>query len=266
MSEILKINDLYVRFYNAAPGRIAVDKISLTVNAGEIVGLVGESGSGKTVTTMCISGLLDKKSAEIGGSITLVGEEIFNCSEKQMVGLQGDEISVVFQEPMTAMNPVMKVGPQIEESLRTHTKLSKAERKARALEAMREAEVPMPEKTYEKYPHELSGGMLQRAMIAAAIINRPQLLLADEPTTALDVTVQAQIIELLKKLNRETGMAILFISHDLNVVRKLCTRVAVMQRGHIVETGSIDDIFNNPQNDYTKNLIASIPTRDRRLV
>ena len=266
MSEILKISDLYVRFYSAAPGRIAVDKISLTVNAGEIVGLVGESGSGKTVTTMCISGLLDKKSAEIGGSITLVGEEIFNCSEKQMVGLQGDEISVVFQEPMSAMNPVMRIGPQIEESLRTHTKLSRAERRERALRAMEEAELHDPESVYGKYPHELSGGMLQRAMIAAAIINRPQLLLADEPTTALDVTVQAQIIELLKKLNRETGMAILFISHDLNVVRRLCTRVAVMQRGHIVENGSIDEVFYHPKHEYTKNLIASIPTRDRRLV
>lgn len=266
MSEILKISDLYVRFYNAAPGRIAVDKISLSINPGEMVGLVGESGSGKSVTAMCISGLLDKKSAEIGGSITLVGEEIFNCSEKQMVGLQGDEISVVFQEPMTAMNPVMRIGPQVEESLRTHTKLSKAERKARALEAMAEADLPDPERLYDKYPHELSGGMLQRVMIAAAIINRPQLLLADEPTTALDVTVQAQIIELLKKLNRETGMAILFISHDLNVVRKLCTRVAVMQRGHIVENGDIDEVFSNPKHEYTKNLIASIPTRDKRLV
>ena len=264
--EILKISDLYVRFYTAVPGRIAVDKISLSVNEGEIVGLVGESGSGKTVTTMCISGLLDKKAAEIGGSITLMGEEIFNCSEKQMVELQGDEISVVFQEPMSAMNPVMRIGPQIEESLRTHTKLSKAERKARALQAMEDAGLYDTERLYNKYPHELSGGMLQRAMIAAAIINRPKLLLADEPTTALDVTVQAQIIELLKKLNRETGMAILFISHDLNVVRKLCTRVAVMKCGHIVENGSMDDIFNNPQSSYTKKLIASIPTRDKRLV
>lgn len=264
--EILKISDLYVRFYRAASGRVAVDRISLSVNEGEIVGLVGESGSGKTVTTMCISGLLNTASAEIGGSITLMGREILHCSEKQMAEIQGNELSVVFQEPMPAMNPVMRIGPQIEESLRTHTKLSRDERRARALQAMEDAGLYDTEKLYNKYPHELSGGMLQRVMIAAAIINRPKLLLADEPTTALDVTVQAQIIELLKKLNHEKGMAILLISHDLSVVRRICTRVAVMRCGHIVETGSIDEIFNNPRSSYTKKLIASIPTRDKRLV
>ena len=167
---------------------------------------------------------------------------------------------------MTSLDPVMRIGPQVEESLRFHTKLSAAERKARALEAMAMAELPEPETLYRKYPHELSGGMLQRVMIAAAIISRPQLLLADEPTTALDVTIQAQILQLLRKLNAEQGMAILFISHNLQVVRRLCSRVAVMQRGYIVEEGLVEDIFRAPQHDYTRRLIAAIPTRDKKLI
>jgi len=164
------------------------------------------------------------------------------------------------------MNPVMRIGPQVEECLRVHTKLTKAERKARALEAMDWAELNDPESVYNKYPHELSGGMLQRAMIAAAIIGKPRLLLADEPTTALDVTIQAEILELLKRLNREHNMAILLISHNLHVVRKLCTRVAVMQRGKLVEDRPVEDVFNAPGHEYTKRLIAAIPTRDRKLI
>ena len=159
----------------------------------------------------------------------------------------------------------MRIGPQVEESLLLHTKLSPQERKERALEAMAQAELPDPAELYTKYPHELSGGMLQRVMIAAAIISRPKLLLADEPTTALDVTIQAQILALLRKLNQEQGMAILFISHDLHVVRKLCERVIVMQGGHLVEEGRVEDIFRAPKMDYTKRLISAIPTRDRKL-
>ena len=166
---------------------------------------------------------------------------------------------------MTSLDPVMRIGPQVEESLRVHTRLTAAQRRQRALEAMAQAELPNPEDTYRRYPHELSGGMLQRAMIAAAIINRPRLLLADEPTTALDVTIQAQILALLRKLNRENHMAILFISHNLQVVRKLCTRVAVMQRGRILEAGLVEDIFRAPQAEYTRRLIAAIPTRDKKL-
>ena len=176
---------------------------------------------------------------------------------------QGSDISVVFQEPMTAMNPVMRIGPQVEESLRVHTTLSKEERRERALQALRDVDLSHVEELYNKYPHQLSGGMLQRVMIAAAIVSEPKLLLADEPTTALDVTIQAQILELLQRLNRERGMSILFISHNLNVVRKLCSRVAVMEKGLIVEQGDTEQVFRNPQAPYTQRLIAAIPTRKK---
>ena len=265
MTELLKVQDLRVHFKDAAPDRFAVDGVSFTIGEGEIMGLVGESGSGKTVTAMSISGLLPKGKAEVSGSITLDGSEIFSCPEAELLDILGEELGIVFQEPMTSMNPVMKIGPQVEESLRVHTKMSKAARKELALEAMAMAELDDPEKIYNKYPHELSGGMLQRVMIAAAIISRPKLLLADEPTTALDVTIQAEILELLQRLNRQYGMAILLISHNLHVVRKLCSRVAVMQRGKIIEDRPVEDIFRDPRHEYTQKLIAAIPTRDRKL-
>ena len=265
MSEILSVKDLRVHFHSAKPDRFAVNGISFSMEEGEIVGVVGESGSGKTVTAMCISGLLPHHTARKEGHITLDGNEIFQCSEQELRKIQGQKLSVVFQEPMTSLNPVMKIGPQVEESLRIHTKLSKAERKARALEAMAMAELDNPEAVYNKYPHELSGGMLQRVMIAAAIISRPKLLLADEPTTALDVTIQAQILDLLKKLNREQNMAVLLISHDLHVVRRLCSRVVVMKKGCVVEQGSVEEIFHAPKHEYTQKLIAAIPTRDKTL-
>lgn len=266
MAEILKVKDLRVHFHDAAPDRFAVDGLTFSIEEGEIVGLVGESGSGKTVTAMSISGLMPQRKADISGSITLDGKEILQCSGDEILEILGEELGIVFQEPMTSMNPVMRIGPQVEESLKVHTKLTKAERKLRALEAMRWAELDEPETIYSKYPHELSGGMLQRVMIAAAIISKPKLLLADEPTTALDVTIQAEILELLKRLNKEHNMAILLISHDLHVVRKLCSRVAVMQRGKLVEDRPVEDIFRNQQHEYTKKLIAAIPTRERKLI
>ena len=266
MAEILKVQDLRVHFKDAAPDRFAVDGLNLSIGEGEILGLVGESGSGKTVTAMSISGLLPREKAEFSGSITLDGNEIFSCTDKEMLRILGSDLGIVFQEPMTSMNPVMRIGPQVEECLRIHTKLSKKERKQRALEAMAQVELDDPERIYRKYPHELSGGMLQRVMIAAAIISKPKLLLADEPTTALDVTIQAEILELLKRLNREHGMAILLISHNLHVVRKLCTRVAVMQRGRLVEDRPVVDIFRDPRHEYTKKLLAAIPTRDKKLI
>ena len=237
--------------------------ISLTVADGEIMGLVGESGSGKTVTAMVVSGLLPRKKADVSGQVLLDGKDLLALDGAAMRKRQGCAISVVFQEPMSAMNPVMRIGPQVEEALRVHTKLKAEARKERALQALRDVDLADAEAIYEKYPHQMSGGMLQRAMIAAAIISRPKLLLADEPTTALDVTIQAQILELLRRLNREMGMSILFISHNLNVVRKLCTRVAVMEKGHIVETGPTEQVFHDPQADYTKRLIAAIPTRKK---
>ena len=265
MADILKVENLKVHFHDAAPDRFAVNGVSFNIGEGEILGLVGESGSGKSVTAMSISGLLPRGKADVSGSITLDGSEILQCSEAELLDILGEELGIVFQEPMTSMNPVMKIGPQIEECLRVHTKMSKAQRKEFALEAMTMAELDEPEKIYNKYPHELSGGMLQRVMIAAAIISRPKLLLADEPTTALDVTIQAEILQLLQRLNKQYNMAILLISHYLHVVRKLCKRVAVMQRGKIIEDRPVEEIFNDPQHEYTQKLIAAIPTRDKKL-
>ena len=258
---MLEIQDLHVRFHDA--DHEAVRGISLTVADGEIMGLVGESGSGKTVTAMVVSGLLPRKKADVSGRVLLDGKDLLQLDSIAMRKRQGCAISVVFQEPMSAMNPVMRIGTQVEEALRVHTKLSSQERRQRALQALRDVDLTDAEAIYDKYPHQMSGGMLQRAMIAAAIISRPKLLLADEPTTALDVTIQAQILELLQRLNREMGMSILFISHNLNVVRRLCTRVAVMEKGMIVETGATKQVFYDPQAAYTKRLIAAIPTRKK---
>ncbi len=259
---MLEIRDLHVKFHNRT--REAVAGVSLTIADGEVVGLVGESGSGKSVTAMSVAGLLPRRQCTYSGEILLDGRELLHADRNDLRKLQGKEIGVVFQEPMSAMDPLMKVGRQVEEVLSIHTKRSKDERKQLALEALAAVELPDPTGVYEKYPHELSGGMLQRAMIAAAIVIRPRLLLLDEPTTALDVTIQAQILELLKKLNRESGISMLFISHNLNVVRKLCTRVAVMQRGLLVEEGDTDTVFHHPRDPYTQRLIAAIPTREKR--
>ena len=256
---MLEIKDLHVQFHTS--DHEAVRGISLRVDNGEIMGLVGESGSGKSVTAMMIAGLLREDRVRTEGQILLDGRNMLAVDGDDLLSYQGKEIGVVFQEPMSALNPVMRIGPQVEESLRVHTKLSKEERRELALQAMRDVELDDVEEVYRKYPHELSGGMLQRVCIAAAIISHPRLLLADEPTTALDVTIQAQILELLKRLNRERDMSILFISHNLHVVRKLCTRVAVMQKGRIVEEGETEQVFHHPRDPYTQRLIAAIPTR-----
>ena len=259
---MLEIKDLRVKFHNRT--REAVCGVSLTIHDGEILGLVGESGSGKSVTAMSIAGLLPRKQCSYSGEILLDGAELLHIDRKELRKLQGKSIGVVFQEPMSAMDPLMKVGAQVEEVLRIHTKMTKAERKAAALEALAAVDLPDPAAVYEKYPHELSGGMLQRAMIAAAIVIRPKLLLLDEPTTALDVTIQAQILELLKRLNAESGISMLFISHNLNVVRKLCSRVAVMEKGVLVEEGDVEKVFHHPQHPYTQRLISAIPRRQRK--
>jgi ABC-type dipeptide/oligopeptide/nickel transport system ATPase component len=259
---MLEIEDLHVKFRSR--DHEAVGGVSLTIHDGEILGLVGESGSGKSVTAMSVAGLLPRRSCEYSGRILLDGVELLHADRELLRRVQGKEIGVVFQEPMSAMDPLMRIGEQVGETLLIHTDLTAAERRARALEALRDAELPDPEALYGRYPHELSGGMLQRAMIAAAIISRPKLLLLDEPTTALDVTVQAQILELLRKLNREHGITMLFISHNLNVVRKLCASVAVMQKGVIVERGVTEEVWTNPRHPYTQRLIAAIPTRKER--
>ena len=259
---MLEIRDLHVKFHTR--DREAVAGLSLSIQDGEIVGLVGESGSGKSVTAMSVAGLLPRSRCDYSGEILLDGRELLHIPRSELRKIQGREIGVVFQEPMNAMDPLKKIGFQVEEVLSIHESLSKDERRRLALESLAAVELPDPEAIYGKYPHELSGGMLQRAMIAAAIVIRPKLLLLAEPTTALDVTIQAQILELLKKLNRESGISMLFISHNLNVVRKLCGRVAVMQRGLLVEEGATDTVFYHPQHPYTRRLIAAIPTRGRR--
>jgi len=256
---MLEVKDLHVKFHNR--DREAVAGVSFAISDGEIMGLVGESGSGKSVTAMSIAGLLPRKQCDLSGDILLDGEDLLHAPRSALRQIHGRKIGVVFQEPMSAMDPLMRVGEQVGEVLRIHTDLSKEERRHQVIEALRAVELPDPESLYNKYPHELSGGMIQRAMIAAAMVSRPSLLLLDEPTTALDVTIQAQILELLKKLNAERGISMLFISHNLNVVRKLCRRVAVMQRGQLVEEGSTDQVFFRPQHPYTKRLIEAIPTR-----
>ena len=261
---MLDIQDLRIHFRNAPPGKDAVKGICLHMDRGEILGLVGESGSGKTVTAMALAGLLSNAKTQLTGQIFFEGLDLLQASRETVRALRGKDIAGVFQEPMTSMDPVMRVGPQVEEALLVHTDLSPQERRQRALAARADADLPDPETVYRKYPHELSGGMLQRAMVAAAIISEPKLLICDEPTTALDVTIQEGILNLLKKINREKGTGILFISHNLHVVRKLCTRVAVMCKGELLEEGPVDEIFFRPQAEYTKGLIAAIPTRRKR--
>lgn len=259
---MLEVRDLNIEFHDHSMPETVVYDFDLNMAEGDIVGIVGESGSGKTMSALAICGLLRRRDMKKRGEILFQGKELLTCSRHEMRELQGDDISIIFQEPMTSLNPVQKIGWQVEEALRIHTDMSKEARYERAIWALTEAELPNPEKVYDQYPHELSGGMRQRVMIAAAIVCRPRILIADEPTTALDVTIQAQIIKLLQKLNREYKTAILFISHDLSLVRKLCQRVVVMQNGYVVEQGLTEDIFLNPQKEYTKHLIASIPDCD----
>lgn len=259
---MLEVQKLHVKFHSR--DREAVAGVSFSIRDGEILGLVGESGSGKSVTAMSIAGLLPRRQCEYSGRILLDGQDLLHADRAALRKLQGSAIGVVFQEPQSCMDPLMKVGRQVEEVLRLHTALRPEERRQKALEALAAVELPDPAAVYEKYPHQLSGGMLQRAMIAAAIVIRPRLLLLDEPTTALDVTIQAQILTLLKKLNQESGISMLFISHNLGVVRKLCTRVAVMQRGVLVEEGQTEQVFYHPSHPYTQRLIAAIPTWRRK--
>lgn len=260
---MLNIEHLSIVFHDRGEPFTAVDDFNLHMQQGEIVGIVGESGSGKSMTAHAIMGLLRDKEVKVSGKAEFEGKNLLTMSDEELRGYQGEELSIIFQEPMTSLNPTMKVGKQVEESLLIHTKLSAEERKKRAIEAMELAELDEPEKLYDRYPHELSGGMRQRAMIASALVLRPQLLIADEPTTALDVTIQAQILKTLKEINRKENTAILFISHDLGVIKALCQRVVVMQHGRIVETGSVDQVFYHPKEEYTKQLITSRPTRKK---
>ena len=258
---MLEIKNLCVTFHST--GKQAVRGIDLSMAPGQRLGLVGESGSGKTVTAMALSGLIERWNVDMTGQVLFCGKDLLTCSRSELRSVQGRDIGVVFQEPMTSLNPLMKVGRQVEETLKIHTAMTPAERKQAALEALEQVGLPDPAGTYEKYPHQLSGGQRQRAVIASAMVIHPKLLICDEPTTALDVTVQAQILQLLKRLSDEFSVGILLISHDLSVVRRLCENVAVMYKGQIVERGETETVFASPQDEYTKRLVAAIPKRKR---
>ena len=255
----MEVKDLNIEFHDHLIPETVVYDFDLELKAGEIVGLVGESGSGKSMSALAIAGLLSRRDMHKRGQILFDGLDLLTCERSKLRKIQGNEISMIFQEPMTSLNPVKRIGWQIEESLRIHTELNKEERYQKAIEMMKEVELPDPERLYRQYPHELSGGMRQRVMIAAAMICNPRILIADEPTTALDVTIQAQIVELLKRMNREKQTSILFISHDLSLVKQLCERVLVMKGGYIVETGLTQEVFAHPKEEYTQRLIAAIP-------
>ena len=253
--ELLQVRDLNIRFGD----KHAVRGISFGVHAGEALGLVGESGSGKSVTSLAIMRLLPPQ-ATITGEILYADRNLAALKEDEMRRLRGSEIAMIFQEPMTALNPVMRIGDQIVEAVLAKERSGKAAAKARALDGLREVGIPEPERRFSAYPHQLSGGQRQRVMIAIALVNRPKLLIADEPTTALDVTVQAQVLELLRELRAKHGLAMLFISHDLGVIAQICDRVAVMYGGQILESGSIAQVFARPSHGYTQGLLHAIPS------
>ncbi len=262
---LLEVRDLRIAF----AGKEAVRGVSFEVNRGETLGLVGESGSGKSATSLAMMRLLPE-SAKVTGSIALDGSEMLTLPEAEMRRRRGQDVAMIFQEPMTALNPVMKVGRQIGEALLAHApKMGRREVRERVLQAMHEVGLPDPERRCDDYPHQFSGGQRQRVVIAMALINKPRLLIADEPTTALDVTVQAQILALLKKLRLEHDLSMLFISHDLAVVAQVADRVAVMRHGEIVEQGTVAQIFGDARHEYTRKLLASAPSmttdRDRPL-
>lgn len=257
--KLLEIKDEKLSFFTPAGAVKALNGVSFSMNEGEVLGIVGESGSGKSVTAYSIMGLTAYPGKLIGGTIYFNGHQIEKMSEKEMRKIRGNEVSIIFQDPMTSLNPVYTIGNQITEVIRLHTGKSKKEAYDRAKELLELVGINEPTKRLKQYPHELSGGMRQRVMIAIALACEPKLLIADEPTTALDVTIQAQILELMQELRQKLGMSIIMITHDLGVVASMCERIAVMYAGHIVEYGTADEIFYEPKHEYTKGLINSIP-------
>ena len=268
--KLLSVRDLKTSFFTHVGEVKAVRGISFDVNEGEVLGIVGESGSGKSVTSLSIMGLLQYPGRVVDGEILLNGEDILTYSKNQMRRVRGKEIAMIFQDPMTSLNPVYTIGNQIMEMILEHEKMSRREARARAIEMLKLVGIPAAEKRIDSYPHEFSGGMRQRVMIALALSCNPKLLIADEPTTALDVTIQAQILNLIKKLNRQFGMTTMLITHDLGVVATVCDKVAVMYGGLIMEYGTADEIFYHPRHPYTMGLLGSIPHVDggekRRLI
>lgn len=268
--KLLSVRDLKTSFFTHVGEVKAVRGISFDVNEGEVLGIVGESGSGKSVTSLSIMGLLQYPGRVVDGEILLNGEDILTYSKNQMRRVRGKEIAMIFQDPMTSLNPVYTIGNQIMEMILEHEKMTKREARARAIEMLKLVGIPAAEKRIDSYPHEFSGGMRQRVMIALALSCNPKLLIADEPTTALDVTIQAQILSLIKSLNKQFGMTTMLITHDLGVVATVCDKVAVMYGGLIMEYGTADEIFYHPRHPYTMGLLGSIPHVDggekRRLI
>jgi peptide/nickel transport system ATP-binding protein len=258
---VLDVRDLAIRFNGMPTGVNLVEKVSFDVAAGETLSIVGESGCGKSITALALMGLLPTPPAEVvSGEGRFEGNDLLALDGRRMSDLRGNRIAMIFQEPMTSLNPAFTIGDQIAETVLRHRRVSKAEARARALEMLKRVRIPAPEKRLDAYPHQLSGGMRQRVMIALALANDPLLLIADEPTTALDVTIQAQILALVRTLQAETGTAMILITHDLGVVADVASKVAVMYAGHIVERGPVEAIFDNPQHPYTIGLMGSMPS------
>lgn len=259
MTTLLTVTNLSTKFKTERGIAHAVRYVNFSIAVGEIMGLVGESGSGKSVTAKSIMRLVDKSKGEITGEILLEGEDLLAKKDREMQRIRGNSVSMIFQDPMSSLNPLYSVGDQIAEVYRYHKKMNKKNAKEATIRLMEQIGIPAPEERYSQYPHEFSGGMLQRIMIAIALACAPKLLIADEPTTALDVTIQAQILRLLKSLQSKFDMGILMITHDLGVVAEICDRVSVMYAGKIVESGEVETIFKSPMHPYTLGLIASIP-------
>ncbi len=259
---LLEVNNLHTSFFTDAGEVRAVDGVSFNLERGKVLGIVGESGSGKSVTAYSIMQILAPTGKIVKGSIKYDGQELIGASEHTMRKVRGNRISIIFQDPMTSLNPTYTIGHQLMEAILLHTKRNKKQARARALEMLQLVNVNEPEKRLKQYPYELSGGMRQRVMIAMALACEPDILIADEPTTALDVTIQAQILDLMHDLQKRLGMAIIMITHDLGVVAQMCDEVIVMYAGSICEQGTADEIFYNPKHEYTKGLMRSIPTAD----
>ncbi|MBQ2253225.1 MAG: ABC transporter ATP-binding protein [Clostridia bacterium] len=257
---LLKVRDLKTSFFTDAGEVKAVGGVSFNLERGKVLGIVGESGSGKSVTVYSILQILAPTGKIVGGSVKFNGQELIGIDEKEMRKIRGNRISIIFQDPMTSLNPTYTIGHQLMEAILLHTGRNKKQARERALEMLRLVNINEPEKRLKQYPHELSGGMRQRIGIAMALACEPDILIADEPTTALDVTIQAQILELMQDLQKKLGMAIIMITHDLGVIAQLCDEVVVMYAGSICEQGTADEIFYNPKHEYTKGLLRSIPT------
>ena len=257
---LLEVKDLHTSFYTPAGEVKAVNGVSFNLERGKVLGIVGESGSGKSVTAYSIMQILEKTGKIVSGSVKFDGQELVGIGEEGMKKIRGNKISIIFQDPMTSLNPTYTIGHQLMEAIMLHTPRNKQQAWDRAVEMLRLVNVNEPEKRMKQYPFEFSGGMRQRVMIAMALACEPDILIADEPTTALDVTIQAQILELMQSLQKELGMAIIMITHDLGVVAQLCDEVVVMYAGSICEQGTADEIFYNPRHEYTKGLMRSIPT------